>query len=70
MNGLVMFAIGSVGLLNAGFIGVVLAEMASPAVGVAGGLATLVVESLIVRRVRQAIAASSSSSTSRQEGRA
>jgi hypothetical protein len=50
-----------VGLINASFVGVVVAELAeSRTAGALAALVTMALEALVVRQVRKAIAASSS----------
>ena len=61
MKALVLTVVFVVGLINASFVGVVVAELAeSRPAGVLAALVTLALEALVVRQVRQAIATSSS----------
>lgn len=61
MKAVVLTVVFVVGLINASFVGVVVAELAeSRTAGALAALVTLAAEALVVRQVRQAIAQSSS----------
>lgn len=61
MKAVVLTVVFIVGLINASFVGVVVAELAeSRPAGALAALVTMALEALVVRQVRKAIAASSS----------
>ena len=61
MKPLILTVVFVIGLINASFVGVVVAELAeSRTAGALAALVTMALEALVVRQVRKAIAASSS----------
>lgn len=61
MKPLILTVVFVIGLINASFVGVVVVELAeSRTAGALAALVTLVLEALVVRQVRKAIAQSSS----------